>query len=91
MILKPLPPWQFPIVAGDRTATKEFFDWQKSVDTLLRVKPVAFAGLPAVPSEGMTAPITDSNVNTWGSVIAGGGANHVLGYYNGSNWTVAAK
>lgn len=91
MSLKPLPPWQYPLVSTDRTATKDFFDYLKSVDALLRVKPVAFAGLPASPNEGMTAPITDSTVNTWGSVIAGGGANHVLGYYNGSNWTVAGK
>jgi hypothetical protein len=91
MTLKPLPPWQYPLVSKDGTAAKEFFDYLKSVDALLRAKPVTFAGLPAVPSEGMTAPITDSTVNTWGSVIAGGGTNHVLGYYNGTAWTVAAK
>lgn len=91
MTLKPLPAWQFPIVSAARTATKEFFDWLKSIDALLRVQPVLFAGLPSSPSEGMTVPITDSNVNTWGSVIAGGGGFHVLGYWNGTAWTVAAK
>jgi hypothetical protein len=89
--LKPLPPWQYPIVVKAGTAVKEFYDWVKSVDTLLRVKATPFSGLPASPTEGMLAPIIDSSVNTWGSVIAGGGGNHVLGYYNGTNWTVAAK
>jgi hypothetical protein len=36
-------------------------------------------------------PVTDSSTNTWGATISGGGSNHVLAYYNGSNWTVAAK
>jgi hypothetical protein len=91
MILKPLPIWTHPIIAAGGVAAKDFESWLQSVDQLLRVKPVTFANLPSSPSEGMTAPITDSTVNTWGSIIAGGGANHVLGYYNGTNWTVAAK
>lgn len=52
---------------------------------------VAFAAVPAVPVEGMTVPITDSTTDVWGAVITGGGGLHVLGYYNGTNWTVAAK
>ncbi len=52
---------------------------------------VAFAALPAVPVEGMLVAVTDSNTATWGATIAGGGSNHVLAYYNGTNWTVAGK
>jgi hypothetical protein len=52
---------------------------------------VAFANLPGSPVAGMTACITDSNTNTWGATIAGGGANTVLAWYNGSNWTVTGK
>jgi hypothetical protein len=51
--------------------------------------PTTFAKLP-VGVEGMLLVVTDSTVNTWGSVIAGGGAHRVLGYFNGSQWTVAA-
>lgn len=91
MSLKPLPPWQSPLVASGRTAVMEFYNWLKSVDGLLRVKAVTFANLPSSPTEGMTAPIIDSTVNAWGNVIAGGGTNHVLGYYNGINWTVIGK
>jgi len=53
--------------------------------------PFAFAALPAAPVEGMIAVVGDSSVNTWGTVITGGGANRVLAYYNGTAWTVAAK
>jgi glycine/D-amino acid oxidase-like deaminating enzyme len=52
---------------------------------------VLFANLPAAPVEGMTYVISDASVNTWGTVIAGGGANRVLAYYNGAAWTVAGK
>lgn len=53
--------------------------------------PYAFAALPSPAIEGMVAVCGDSTVNTWGTVIVGGGANRVLAYYNGSAWTVAAK
>jgi hypothetical protein len=57
----------------------------------IRGTAVAFASLPAYPVEGMLVPVTDSNTDTWGATISGGGSNHVLAYYNGTNWTVAAK
>lgn len=50
---------------------------------------VAFGSLPAVPVEGMLVAVTDSSTATWGATITGSGANHVLAYYNGTNWTVA--
>jgi hypothetical protein len=51
-----------------------------------------FANLPAAAAgnEGAIYPISDSSTATWGATITGGGANHVLAYSNGSNWTVAA-
>ena len=49
-----------------------------------------FANLPA-GATGMFRVVTDSNTNTWGATIAGGGANVVLAWYNGSNWTVVGK
>lgn len=52
---------------------------------------VAFASLPAAPVEGMIVAVTDGSTNTWGATLAGGGANHVLAYYNGTNWTVIGK
>lgn len=40
---------------------------------------------------GTVAYITDSTTNTWGATIAGTGSNKVLGFCDGSNWTVAGK
>jgi hypothetical protein len=40
---------------------------------------------------GQTAPISDSTTNTWGATITGSGSDPVLGYCDGTNWTVAAK
>lgn len=57
----------------------------------LRSTAVAFASAIASPIEGTLQAFTDSSTATWGATITGGGANHVLGYYNGTNWTVAAK
>ncbi len=70
---------------ADGSATANF------ISRSVRGTPVTVANLPASPSEGMLVPVTDSNTNTWGATIAGGGSNHVLGYYNGTNWTVAGK
>lgn len=50
-----------------------------------------YANRPTSPVEGMLFAFTDSNTNTWGAVIADSGTNHVLGYFNGTAWTVAAK
>ena len=57
---------------------------------ILLLVPVTFANRMNPAQEGALQPFTDSNTATWGATIAGGGTNHVLGYYDGSNWTVAA-
>ena len=56
----------------------------------LTLRPVPFADLPTTPVHGMLAAIMDSTTAIWGATIAGGGANKVLGHYNGTVWTVAA-
>jgi hypothetical protein len=55
--------------------------------------PMVFASLPACAAgtEGSFAAITDSSTNTWGATITGSSTNHVLGYCDGTNWTVAGK
>lgn len=55
----------------------------------VRAVAVTFANLPTPPAEGMMCGVTDSNTATFGAIIAGGGTNHILGYYNGTNWVVA--
>ena len=55
---------------------------------VMNLAPTAFASLPT-GAEGDMACVTDSNTATWGATIAGSGANNVLAYFNGTNWTVA--
>lgn len=52
---------------------------------------VAFDSLPASPVIGQIANVSNSNTNTWGANVAGGGSNHVQVRWNGSNWTVTGK
>jgi hypothetical protein len=52
---------------------------------------VTFSNAISSPVEGATQAFTDSTTNTWGATITGGGSNHVLGYYDGTNWTVMGK
>ena len=53
--------------------------------------PQAFASLPAAAAGnfGTLAVVNNSTVNTFGATIAGGGANKVLAFSDGTNWTVA--
>jgi len=49
----------------------------------------AFASIPSqFAVTGAIITITDSSTATWGATISGSGANTVLAWYNGSNWTV---
>jgi hypothetical protein len=58
-----------------------------------RLLPTTFASLPAASAanRGSITCVTDSNTAVWGATIAGGGANVVLGFSNGTVWTVAGK
>lgn len=59
----------------------------------VRIVPVAFSALPSCAAgiEGTQASINDSSTNTWGATITGSSTNHVLGYCDGTNWTVMGK
>lgn len=57
----------------------------------LRANAVTFANAVTSPPEGTIQAFTDSSTATWGATITGSGSNHVLGYYDGTNWTVMAK
>lgn len=60
--------------------------------SLTASKVLAFSALPSASTcEGATMAVSDSSTATWGATITGGGANHVLAYSNGTNWTVAGK
>jgi hypothetical protein len=65
------------------------FDFKGNVQTDAR----AFASLStcATALRGAYMTVTDSNTAVWGANIAGGGANSVLAFCNGTAWTVAGK
>lgn len=58
----------------------------------MRIAPVLFASLsaPSAANKGQIAVVSDSTTAIWGAPIAGGGANLVLAFCDGTNWTVAA-
>ena len=45
------------------------------------------AGLPT-GSLGMRTCVTDATVTTFASIVAGGGANKVPVFHNGTNWII---
>lgn len=57
------------------------------------LNPQTFSALLAASStiKGAMACVSDSNTAVWGATIAGGGANNVLAFCNGTNWTVFGK
>jgi hypothetical protein len=58
----------------------------------VKAKPATFSAAGSCSgAEGVLTAITDSTTNTWGATVTGGGANHILMYCDGTNWTVAAK
>lgn len=52
-----------------------------------------YSALPrcSTGTEGQIATVTDSTTNAWGASISGAGSYVVLGFCDGSNWTVAGK
>lgn len=76
---------------GNDGATSVVASTSVTITGPVALVPVAFASLPASPSEGMVAWVNDSNTATWGATVAGGGANKVLVVFNSANWTVAGK
>ena len=65
----------------------------KVITNSLKVGTSMFSSLATCASgiEGSLQAVTDSTTNAWGATITGSGANHVLAYCDGTNWTVVAK
>lgn len=65
----------------------------KVLDVTTQLTKGTFSALPACAAgtEGMMGAVTDSTTAAWGATITGTGANHVLAYCDGTNWTVAGK
>jgi len=72
------------------SATPAFIITKNGTGDYLTHTPHAFNYYPACAAgtEGTVAAITNSNSATNGTIITGGGTNHVLGYCDGTNWKV---
>jgi hypothetical protein len=65
--------------------------FELSFNGYLRLVATTFSALPTCAGaiEGAEASLTDANASAFGAnITAGGGANHVKAYCNGTNWTV---
>ena len=60
---------------------------------LFQAMPSTFSNLAACATNliGRMATVSDSTTNTWGNTITGGGADVVLAFCDGANWTVYGK
>jgi hypothetical protein len=69
-----------------------FVSFTGQICEYLTNKIFTYAALPSPAGEGLTVNISDSPTVTWGdNPSPGGGMNHVLVRWNGSNWTVVGR
>jgi hypothetical protein len=73
------------VVAGGISAT--------SISAVtMAISGVIYANRGTTPTAaGAIMYFTDASTNAWGGGFIGGGTNKVLGFYNGTNWTVFGK
>mgnify|MGYP001617979545 CR=1 FL=1 len=67
-----------------------FFDDLTTVVNAMRLQSYAVANLPSAVTigAGARALVTDANATTFASVVAGGGANVVPVYSDGTDWRI---
>lgn len=97
MANKSYAPGGYPVVS-DPTAQRRYLQGQlasvgvsiAALNNATNTAGTVFSGLPApsVSTRGQIRCVTDSTVNTFGATVAGGGANTVLCWCNGTHWTV---
>ena len=75
-----------------KTIFQEFVDHALAVNDLIKqlgqTGPVTVATLPVVGNLGNRHFVTDATVTTFASIVAGGGANAVPVYDDGTNWRI---
>jgi hypothetical protein len=76
-------------VTFDATGTGSSFTFADPVihQSTMRLKSYTVATLPATPTQGDCAYVTDALAPTFMGVIVGGGAVVTRVFYNGTNWT----
>ena len=83
-------PFRSEAVGKDARVTQILKQWFDRLVLLVNgpAESYTFATLPVQTAPGKVYVVTDSTVAAWGAVIAGGGANTVLAWWNGTAWTV---
>jgi hypothetical protein len=82
-----LPSPDVPIVADPQTGVIDA-DWFDQLRKLEPTAPATVANLPAIHTEGARNFVTDATATTFASIVAGGGANNVPVYDDGTNWRI---
>jgi hypothetical protein len=85
-----------PSINGSATLTYDTntgLHYSNASGALSIIAPKPASSLPLCDANmvGALQTVFDSNTATWGARVAGGGANRVLAYCDGTNWTVVAK
>lgn len=79
----------FPQVDVPLPSEKQTAHWYWQVYKWIINPPVTVAELPAATvGAGVKAFVTDANATTFASIVAGGGANGVPVYSDGTNWRI---
>lgn len=79
-----LLPQDVPLVDKDGNIIPDWYDKLK----LLEKSAKTVATLPAAGNAGAREFVTDATVTTFASIVAGGGANGVPVYDDGTNWRI---
>lgn len=73
--------------ATNPTAASSMIALLKGIFAAIRTT-TTVASLPAAGTKGRRSFVTDANATTFASVVAGGGANNVPVYDDGTNWRI---
>ena len=90
----PIPPPTIMLIEKDGRMAQPWYDYFLDIDRFTAgsvfVKTYKVSALPAAATiTGLIAYVDDATATTQNSVVAGGGANNVLVFSNGSNWRIA--
>jgi len=89
-----LPPQDIPLVDPNTGRVNvDWYDALKKIETLslldmALIPAKTVAQLPAAGNRSAVSFVTDATVTTFASIVAGGGANKVPVYDDGTNWRI---
>jgi len=85
MANKPLPPADVTVTTPGRLMEQDWYDYFRDQNVGVNK---TVSTLPTAGVVGRRSFVTDANATTFASVVAGGGANKVPVYDDGTNWRI---